>query len=85
MDQQDYKYAHVANEIRRQILTGSLASGTRLLPAKKLGALLGCHQHTVRHAFKILLQEGYLESRSGSGTFIRNPRSGSRAEAFRNR
>lgn len=70
MEQQNYKYTTVANEIRGQIEAGRLTPGARLLPAKELGARMGCHHHTVRQALKKLMREGYIESISGSGTFV---------------
>ncbi|WP_136062123.1 winged helix-turn-helix domain-containing protein [Pontiella sulfatireligans] len=60
------KYANIANEIRGQIESGRLAPGARLLPAKELGDHMGCHQHTVRHALKMLMCEGFLKCVSGT-------------------
>lgn len=56
--------------LRRDILTGRLAGGTRLPSTRELAESLGVSRNTVMNAFRQLLAEGYLEGRAGSGTYV---------------
>lgn len=70
MKNKNHKYAQVAAEILRQIENGELTEGARLPAARTLGDQLGVHYHTVRQAYLKLSAEGFLEVKSGSGTFV---------------
>jgi GntR family transcriptional regulator/MocR family aminotransferase len=69
-----YKYAEVADRIRAKVESGELRPGSRLLASKKLAVVMDCHHHTVLKAFRVLEQEGYVETTAGSGTFVTKPR-----------
>ena len=56
--------------VRGAILRGQLASGTRLPATRELARELGVARNTVMNAYEQLLAEGYLEGRSGSGTYV---------------
>ena len=56
--------------LRAAIRDGRLAAGTRLPSTRALAADLGVARGTVVEAFAQLRTEGYLESRSGSGTWV---------------
>ncbi|HYO79298.1 MAG TPA: PLP-dependent aminotransferase family protein [Thermoanaerobaculia bacterium] len=56
--------------IRGAILTKQLHAGSRLPSTRSLAADLQVSRNTVLLAFEQLLGEGYLESRTGSGTFV---------------
>ena len=56
--------------MRRQILDGALASGTRLPGSRELAADLRLSRNTVLSALNQLLSEGYLVARQGSGTYV---------------
>jgi GntR family transcriptional regulator/MocR family aminotransferase len=56
--------------IRRAILDGLLAPGTRLLSSRALAEDLGVSRTTTLLATEQLLAEGYLTTRRGSGTFV---------------
>jgi GntR family transcriptional regulator/MocR family aminotransferase len=60
----------VYHEIRHLIETGEWLAGTRLPSSRQLADLLGVSRKTVIHAYEQLTKEGYLEGRSGSGTFV---------------
>lgn len=55
---------------REMISTGQLRSGSRLPPTRELASELGVARNTVALAYDRLVAEGYLESRTGSGTFV---------------
>jgi GntR family transcriptional regulator/MocR family aminotransferase len=56
--------------LRRGILDGTLAPGTRLPATRPLAAELGVARNTVVNAYDQLLAEGYLEGKMGSGTRV---------------
>ncbi|NYD79464.1 MocR-like pyridoxine biosynthesis transcription factor PdxR [Arthrobacter cupressi] len=57
-------------QLRTQILTGALPSGTRLPSTRTLVAELGVSRITVVTAFEQLTAEGFLRSRAGDGTYV---------------
>ncbi len=57
-------------ELRAAILDGRLKPGTRLPSSRELAAQHGVARGTVIAAFEPLLEEGYLESRQGSGSYV---------------
>ena len=63
-------YQQLYAEIRGAILAGRLPPGTRLPSSRALAASLEVARATVVCAFEQLVAEGYLESCSGSGTFV---------------
>src|SRR5574338_611692 len=63
-------YRQLYDALRRAILTGQLKPGTRLQSTRELAAELGVSRNTVLTAFEQLLAEGYLEGKTGSGTFV---------------
>ena len=56
--------------IRQAILEHRLAPGTTLPASRQLAAELGIGRNTVVRAYDQLIVEGYLESQTGSGTFV---------------
>ena len=63
-------YRQLYDGLRMAILNGQLKSGTRLQSTRELAAELGISRNTVLTAFEQLLAEGYLEGKTGSGTFV---------------
>ncbi len=60
----------LVRRLREAIESGSFAPGTKMLGSRQLAKRLGVGRNTVALAFEQLTAEGYLEARSGSGTFI---------------
>lgn len=58
------------NAIRLSILEGSLPPQSRLPPSRDLAAELRMSRNTVLTVYEQLLAEGYVVSRTGSGTFV---------------
>lgn len=58
------------NAIRLSILDGSLPTQSRLPPSRDLAAQLNLSRNTVLTVYEQLLAEGYVVSRTGSGTFV---------------
>src|SRR6516165_10152240 len=57
-------------ELRRLIRDGELTPGDKVPPSRELAELLPVSRKTVRQAYQQLITEGYLEAKSGSGTFV---------------
>lgn len=70
LDATPHKYQEICDSILAQIESGELAPGTRLPGVRALGEEYDCNYHTVRHAFETLAEQGYVEMKRGSGTFV---------------
>jgi GntR family transcriptional regulator/MocR family aminotransferase len=57
-------------QLRQRILAGDLPPGAKLPPSRRLAEECGVARATVIHAFAQLQAEGYVESRTGAGTFV---------------
>jgi 2-aminoadipate transaminase len=64
-------YIQIADQIRRQILSGELPEGRRLPSERKLAERLGVNRTTILNAFEVLKSEDLLEAAVGSGTIVR--------------
>jgi len=60
----------IYEHLRSQILTGALSSGTRMVSTRHLAGELGVSRNIVLNAFEQLLAEGYIDARTGAGTFV---------------
>jgi DNA-binding transcriptional regulator YhcF (GntR family) len=60
----------LAHGIRSTIVTDQLRRGTRPPSSRRLAGELGVSRNTVLDAYGQLLEEGFVESRLGSGTFV---------------
>jgi GntR family transcriptional regulator/MocR family aminotransferase len=63
-------YQQIRNYVRQGILSGSLASDTRLPASRQLAQDLGVNRITVENAYAELEAEGLVLSRLGSGTYV---------------
>lgn len=64
-------YRRLSGAIRGKIEGGALPVGARLPAERSLAQVLGVSRTTVVAAYDLLRQEGWLESRRGSGTRVR--------------
>ena len=64
----------LAEKIRKQLLAGEYRPGDRLPPLRKLVDKFDLGYSTVNRAMEILAADGWVESRHGSGTFVRDRR-----------
>lgn len=65
-----YAYTAVAEDLRGQITSGSLVVGSRLPATSELCKHYGVSRATVKRAMDILVREGLLVRRRGSGTHV---------------
>src|ERR671914_2340501 len=63
-------YRQIYESIRRAILSGEFTRGGRLPATRLLAAQLGVARMTVVNAYEQLLLEGYLEGKTGAGTYV---------------
>ncbi len=63
-------YMQLAQSLRQEILEGQILSGEALPSERDLCALLGASRVTVRKAIALLIEEGMLSRRQGSGTYV---------------
>lgn len=63
-------YMQLAATLRRKIVDGDIASGEALPSERDLCHILGASRVTVRKATELLMEEGLLARRQGSGTFV---------------
>ncbi len=63
-------HRRVYEAIRRAITEQVLPSGSRLPSTRSLAADLSVSRNTILAAFDQLLDEGYVEARTGSGTYV---------------
>lgn len=63
-------YLQLYRQLRRDIVAGAYPSGSRLPSKRLLAEDAGVSVVTVEHAYAILCDEGYLESRERSGYFV---------------
>jgi len=66
-----YKYKEVANQLRDKITNGEYAPGELLPDQNKLAERFHTTRITVHKAIQLLVVEGMIYSKRGSGTFVR--------------
>lgn len=70
MTQNKQGYKEIAAEIKRQILDGSLAAGSRLNSERRLAELWQVERTTIRRALDLLCNERLIVKRSGCPTIV---------------
>ena len=67
-------YAQVTEQISEAIAKGELASGDKLPAVRKLAAELVINPNTVARAYSRLEQAGLVTTKTGSGTYVSDPK-----------
>jgi GntR family transcriptional repressor for pyruvate dehydrogenase complex len=75
-------YEQIVKQIQQAIRDGQLPRGTRLPTERELAEQFGVSRSVVREAIKVLDTMGLVESRQGSGSFVRNSTIESISRAF---
>ena len=73
-------YQQLAAQLRRDIESGALRANDRIPSENELAQQLGIGRPTVRQATDLLVREGVLQRRRGSGTYVLPP--GRRIDLF---
>jgi GntR family transcriptional regulator len=63
-------YQQIAEDLRKQIESGTLARGSQLPTELQLREQYDASRNTVRDAIKRLIAQGLVETRPGQGTFV---------------
>jgi GntR family transcriptional regulator/MocR family aminotransferase len=63
-------YRQLDRQLRSAVLSGRLASGTRLPATRQLATELGVSRLTVQNTYEQLVAEGFLTAGIGSGTYV---------------
>ena len=63
-------YLQILLYIKRGIIAGSLCDGDELPSRRVLSALLGVNPNTVQKAYKLLEEEGLIQSRAGAKSCV---------------
>ena len=64
-------YQQVIQALKLEILSGRLRDGDRLPPIRDLAKILKLNPNTVAKAYYTLEEEGFVESRPGSGNWVK--------------
>jgi len=67
-------YLQVAAYLRDRIESSSLSPGDQLPPETELAQSFHISRHTIREALRYLKARGYIESRQGKGSVVRDRR-----------
>ena len=65
-------YTQIYEQIARQIMTGNLAAGEKLLPIRTVALNLRISVIPVKQAWEQLEREGFISTAAGRGTFVSN-------------
>jgi GntR family transcriptional regulator len=68
-------YRQIISQVKYMIASGRLQPGQELPPIRALAEKLVINPNTVVRAYSELHREGVVESRHGSGTYVREPAS----------
>ena len=67
-------YKQIAETIQRAIRDGSLKPGTKLPTVRDLSKATGAACGTVKHAYELLEEQGFVDMIQGSGSFVADRR-----------
>ncbi len=67
-------YAQIVTQLSRAIALGHLAVGDKLPAVRNLAAELVVNPNTVARAYSILEQQGLVRTKTGSGTYVADPK-----------
>src|ERR1043165_9128084 len=74
MSKLEPRYQSVVTSIREKVRNGEMQEGDSIPSRKDLASHFKTTKATVDRAIRELMQEGYLEARAGSGTYVRRSR-----------
>jgi GntR family transcriptional repressor for pyruvate dehydrogenase complex len=72
----------VVAHITAQLLDGTLPRGTKVPPERVLAEQFGVSRTVIREAVRTLVSKGLMETRGGSGTYVRAPDAAVAAESM---
>lgn len=63
-------YLQIIRHIKRDIVSGVIKNGDEVSSRRVLSALLGVNPNTIQKAYRILEEEGLMESHSGAKSYM---------------
>ena len=63
-------YMQIYEELKKEIISGDLEEGSKLMSTRNLAATLSVSRNTVESAYLQLCSEGYISSKAGSGFIV---------------
>lgn len=63
-------YLQILRHIKRGVVSGSVQNGDELPSRRVLSSLLGINPNTIQKAYKLLEDEGLIESRAGAKSYM---------------
>ncbi|MBN2064105.1 MAG: GntR family transcriptional regulator [Sedimentisphaerales bacterium] len=63
-------YQQIIDQIKRDIALGRLAVGDKIPPVRQLALDIVINPNTIAKAYRQLEQDGVINTRAGSGTFV---------------
>ncbi len=63
-------YQQILLHIKRGVIAGSILDGEELPSRRMLSALLGVNPNTVQKAYRLLEEEGLIQSHSGAKSYV---------------
>ncbi|WP_309085691.1 GntR family transcriptional regulator [Chelativorans sp.] len=75
-------YLRIASDVEAEIRSGRLKAGQKIESERVLAEKLGVSRMTARQALRHLSVKGLIETRTGQGTFVGNPRIEQRLETL---
>lgn len=63
-------YYQIIRYIQRGLVSGAIRSGEELPSRRALSALLGVNPNTIQKAYRLLEEQGLIQSRSGAKSFV---------------
>ncbi len=66
-------YKQIVLNIKKDILLGKIKEGDKLPAVRKLCETLKVNVNTVLKAYNILALQGFIESKQGTGNFVKKP------------
>ena len=63
-------YVQIVQYLKRGMIAGTVADGDELPSRRALSALLGVNPNTVQKAYRLLEEEGLIQSRAGAKSYV---------------
>ena len=63
-------YLQIIRHIKRGVVSGAVQNGDEMPSRRVLSALLGVNPNTIQKAYRLLEEEGLIESHSGAKSYV---------------
>lgn len=63
-------YLQIVSFVQRGIVAGTIADGDEMPSRRVLSALIGVNPNTIQKAYRMLEEDGIIESRSGAKSYV---------------